>query len=130
MAAELFHGTQGGKTTPDPYGWEIVETISTHFGDKGLQSAFEMSTFTNAGNSDFKVDARIQTGGCSRASLQRAGDFVSDARNIQKGYLSLPKDALGTSQLTDKSLDDSSKSSVPPRRPGETIEQYLKRTKP
>ena len=109
---------------------EIVETISSHFGDKDLQSAFLMSTFTSADDSKFKADVRAQTDGCSHAALQRASDFVADARNTQKRYLALPSDALREHQLSGKSLDNSSKSSVPPRRQGETIEQYLKRTKP
>ena len=108
---------------------EIVETISSHFGDKGLQSAFQMSTFTSAGDSKYKAAVRAQTDGCSHAAMQRAADFVSDARNIQKRYLGFPSDALREHQLTGEGQDDSSKSSVPHRRPGETIEQYLKRTK-
>jgi predicted naringenin-chalcone synthase len=107
---------------------EIVETISSHFGDKGLQSAFLMSTFTSAGDSNYKADVRAQTDGCSHAALQRATDFVAEARNIQKRYLAFPSDALTKHQLTGESQDHSSKSSVPHRRPGETIEQYLKRT--
>ena len=106
---------------------EIVETIAAHFGDEGLQFAFQMSTFTNAGKSDFKADVRAQTENCSQAARQRAAEFVTDARNIQERYLALPSDALKQSAGNRRS--DSSGSSVPPRLPGETIEQYLKRTR-
>lgn len=109
---------------------EIVETISRHFGDENLQRAFLMSTFTSAGDSTFKADVRVQTDGCGHAALQRAAGYVADARNIQKHYLAFPSDALREHQFTGKSVDDLSKSSVLPRRPGETIEQYLNRTKP
>jgi hypothetical protein len=73
---------------------EIVKTISSHFGDEGLQSAFQMSTFTSAGDSTFKAGVRAQTDGCSHAALQRAADFIADARNIQKHYLAFPSNAL------------------------------------
>jgi len=83
---------------------EIVESISAHFRDENLQFAFQMLTFTSAGEPDFKLDAHAQTDECSRAALQRAAEFVSDARKIQKRYLALPSGTLkkqrtGTSQV-------------------------------
>lgn len=107
---------------------EMAETLSSHFKDENLRFAFLMSTFTSAGNSNYKADVHAQTNGCSHAALQRAADFIANARNIQKRYLALPSDALGGHQLTSVSQGNSSKKTVPPRRPGETIEQYLKRT--
>ena len=105
---------------------EIVETISGHFGDEDLLFAYRLSTFTIAGESDFKLAVRAQTDECSRVALQRAAEFVSDARKIQKRYLTLPSDTLNK-HLTGTSQVDSSKTSVPPHLPGETPEQYLKR---
>lgn len=105
---------------------EIVESISAHFRDENLQFAFQMLTFTSAGEPDFKLDAHAQTDECSRAALQRAAEFVSDARKIQKRYLALPSGTL-KKQRTGTSQVDSSNTSVPPRIPGETPKQYLKR---
>ena len=106
---------------------EIVETIAAHFGDEDLQFAFQMSTFTNAGKSDFKADVRAQTGNCSQAALQRAAEFVADARTIRERYLALPSSAL--KQPPAQSQGDAAGRSVPPRLPEEPIEQYLERTR-